>query len=170
MDWPSFIFLFASYLIMSEHEERHIIHIFEEMLHELRLIEHHLRSHPHQSKSIEIKFGGTMPAIPISEAIGQSTTATAVPMEADGTTPTPGATLSGVTWTVDNPAIVTQTINADNTASYKAVAVGTATVTVSATVKDSDGTTASFTATNTITVTQPTGRTAGLQINFSTPV
>jgi len=110
-----------------------------------------------------------MAATPVTETVGQSVTATAVPLEADGITVTPGAVVSGQVWTIDNAAVATQTANADGTASYLALAAGTATVTVVATVKDADGTTASFTATNTITVTVPTGRTASLQINFGTP-
>lgn len=110
-----------------------------------------------------------MAATPVTEAIGQSTIATTVPLEADGLTVTPGAVVSAQVYTISDPTIASQTANADGTATYKALAAGTAIVTVAATVTDPDGAVSSFTATNTITVTAATGRSTGLQINFSTP-
>lgn len=143
------------------------IELLEQILHTLRRIEHDLnRSH---TQFIAIKFGDNMAATPVTEAIGQSTIATTVPLEADGLTVTPGAVVSAQVYTISDPTIASQTANADGTATYKALAAGTAIVTVAATVTDPDGAVSSFTATNTITVTAATGRSTGLQINFSTP-
>jgi len=145
------------------------IELLEKILHTLRKIEHDLsHSHSH-TQFIAIKFGDNMASTPVTEAIGQSTIATTVPLEADGVTVTPGAAVSAQVYTISDPTIASQTANADGTATYKALAAGTATVTVAATVTDSDGTVSSFTAANTLTVTPATNRSAGLQISFSTP-
>jgi hypothetical protein len=149
-------------------------HLLEEILRMLREIKYRLDHpfHPFRTSRIAINFGGSMSEIPVTEAVGQSVIATAVPLEADGLTVTPGAVVSAQAWSISDPTIASQTTNADGTATYAALAAGTATVTVSATVTDADGTVGSFTATNTITVTAvtpPTGRTVSLQINFGTP-
>lgn len=107
---------------------------------------------------------------PGTEAVAQTVILTIVPIEADGVTVTPGAVVSAQTYTVSDPTIATQVLNADGTASYTGVAAGTATISVTATVTDSDGTVGNFTGTTTLTVTgAATGRTAGLQLNFGTP-
>jgi hypothetical protein len=121
-----------------------------------------------RTTSIKIQFGDTM-ANTVTELVGQSVTATVVPLEADGSTTTPGAVVSAQTWTLAATGVVTLTSNADGSASFVAVAAGTATVDVSATVTDSDGTVGNFTTTGTITVTAPTGRTASIAISFGTP-
>jgi hypothetical protein len=110
-----------------------------------------------------------MPSTSITETVNQSVIATAIPLEADGVTATPGAVLSSVVWTLSNPGVVEQTVNPDNTASFKALTPGTVTVNVTALVTDADGTATTLSATNTITVTAPTERTASLQINFGVP-
>jgi hypothetical protein len=125
---------------------------------------------PHTA-SIVVVFSGDnhMAAITGSVAVGATLTGTIVPLEADGVTVTPGAVVSGQSWSVDSNQFVSFVQNPDGTATFTGVAAGTATVTASATVVDQDGTTSNFSATNTITVTggTATGRTAGIQINFS---
>jgi hypothetical protein len=147
---------------MHEENERRIL---KEILHVLQKLYRHL-TQP-RTTHIGIRFGGFMATA--TELVGQSVIATAVPLEADGTTVTPGAVVSGQTWTISDATIATQTINADGTATYTALAAGTATVTVVGSVKDLDGTTSSFTGTGTLTVTAPTGRTASLSVSFGTP-
>jgi hypothetical protein len=102
--------------------------------------------------------------------VGQSSIATVSPVEADGTTITPGASLSNVVWTISDPSITTA-VNPDNSLSIAAVSPTATDVTgtVAATATDSDGTTGAFTATFTVSVSAPTGRTAGLKVSFSPP-
>lgn len=105
--------------------------------------------------------------------VGQSSTGTVNPVEADGITVTPGATLSNISWSISDPGI-TLTPSTDNTAllSGAAATAGDITGQVLATVTDGDGTVNSFSKTFTVNVggvTPPTGRTAGLGVTFSTP-
>jgi len=105
--------------------------------------------------------------------VGQSLAATAVPLEADGVTPTPGAVVSSPTWSVSDPTVATFTQNADGTATLTAIASGTVSVGVAATVTDSDGTAGTFSGSNTLVVSAPppppTGRTASIGVSFGTP-
>lgn len=151
--------------------DRLILEELKNILHIVRRIDREL--HPHHSRTTELKivFGdNTMAAtLPGSENVGQSVIATAVAYEADGITPTPGAVVSAQVWTVDNAAIASVTTNSDGTATFVGVAAGTATATCVATVTDTSGASTSFTATNTLVVSAPTGVSAGLQISFGTP-
>lgn len=125
---------------------------------------------PHHTTQAGIAFGANMAAVPGTQAVGSTLTATFVPIEADGLTQTPGATLTTApVYTIDNPAIATIVDNGNGTATITGVSAGTATVTATGGVfTDSDGTaTAPLSATNTDAVTQPTGRTVSAQINFS---
>jgi cytoskeletal protein RodZ len=105
----------------------------------------------------------------ISETAGQSVVASVIPLEADGTTQTPSATITSQTFSVSDLSIATLTDSADGSATIAAVAAGTATVSVSAVVTDADGTVQTFSATGTVTVAKPTGRTASIAISFGTP-
>lgn len=105
-----------------------------------------------------------------TQAIGSTLTATFIPIEADGVTQTPGATLTTPpTFTVDNPAIATLVDHGNGTATITGVSAGTVTITATGGVfTDSDSLpTAPLTATNTDTITLPTGRTVSAQITFS---
>jgi hypothetical protein len=117
-----------------------------------------------------IIFGANMAATPGTQAVGTKLTATFVPIEADGLTVTPGAVLSTQpTWSSSDTSIATVTANADGSAVVVGVAAGTATITGTGGVfTDLDGVaTAPLTASNTDTVTQPTGRTVSAQVNFA---
>lgn len=119
---------------------------------------------------IQIVFGGIMPATPGTVAVGSTVVASIVPLEADGVTVTPGATLSAQGYTVDDPTIASFVVNADGTATFTGVTAGIANVAATATVTDADGAVATFTTTNVLTVTAvvpPTGLTTSIQLNFA---
>lgn len=101
---------------------------------------------------------------------GQSSVATIIPLEADGTTITPGAVVSAQTFSITDPGISLVT-NADGTATITGVGPTTGAVsgTASATVTDVDGTTAPFSQTFTVTVNAPTQHTASIGLTFSAP-
>lgn len=127
-------------------------------------------TNPNRTTQAHISFGGNMAATPGTQAIGSTLTATFVPIEADGITQTPGATLTTPpTFTIDNTAVATLVDNGNGTATITGVSAGTVNVTATGGVfTDQDGTaTAPLSATNTDTVTQPTGRTVSAQINFA---
>lgn len=108
-------------------------------------------------------------ANPGNQTIGSTLLATFTPIEADGVTPTPGTTLTTPpTWTISDSLIATLTDNGNGTATITGVAAGTVTVTATAgTFTDSDGTVVGpLDASNTDTVTAPTGRTVSAQIVF----
>jgi hypothetical protein len=129
------------------------------------------RLKPQRTKTLKIRIGESM--APVTLLVGQSVPATAVPLEADGVTPTPGAIVSNPSWSVTDPTIASLTANADGTATLKAIAPGTVRVDVVAAVTDSDGTVSTFSGSNTLTVSAPspppTGRTASLGVSFGTP-
>jgi len=128
------------------------------------------RPQPQRTTNLKVVIGGTMDSATM--LVVQSLAAKAVPLEADGVTPTPGALVSNESWSVSDLTVVTSTLNADGTVTLTAIAPGSVTVGVSATVTDSDGVVGTFSGTNTVTVTAPpppTGRTASLGISFGTP-
>lgn len=137
-------------------------------------IEHALEriEHPHRTSSIAIQFGdSTMSLNTVTLNVGQSTIATIVPLEADGTTQTPGAVVSSPIISATDPA-VTVTDNADGTVTIAGVAASTVSGTASATVTDADGTVNTFSANFTVivnAVAPPTERTAAIAVSFSTP-
>lgn len=136
----------------------------------LWLIDHLFRWSPERTATVAITFGGSMSLGSGSVVAGKTTTASLVPLEADGTTPTPGATVSSATFEVDNTAIATVKVNADGTATVTGVAAGSAVLSVTCTVIDADGTSQNFTATGTVTVTAappPPARTASVAIAFA---
>jgi len=150
------------------HELREILEIEIQNRKLLRRILKHLGIH--HTASAAIQFGENMAATAGTQAVGTKLTATFVPLEADGTTVTPGAKLTTPpVYTIDNPAIATLADNKDGTATIVGVSAGTATVSASGGVfTDLDGTaTAPLSASNTDVVTQPTGRTVSAQINFA---
>ena len=102
--------------------------------------------------------------------VGQSTTATIVPLEADGTTVTPGAVVSAQTFTLTDAGI-SLVQNADGTATITGVGPTTGAVTgsASATVTDTDGTVTSFTQAFDVTVNAAAVHTASIGITFTTP-
>jgi hypothetical protein len=107
----------------------------------------------------------------VSMLVGQSVVATAVPLEADGLTQTPSASVSGATWSAPSDLLASKD-NGDGTVTLTAVKAGTASVIVSATVTDADGTTSSFSGTGVVTISEPPAppaRTASLGVSFSTP-
>jgi len=151
-------------------ELEEILRVEGRILHEERRIEHEL--HPHRTTNIQIRFTGenTMPNT-VTLQVGQTTTASIKPLEADDLTVTPGAVVSNQKISISDPA-VTVVENPDGTATITAVAAGTVTGTASATVTDQDGTVGQFTQGVTITVqaaVQPTGRTTQIAVDFSTP-
>lgn len=154
-----------------EHE-RYLLKILEahlEILRQLREIERLLKPQ-HRTTQAGIAFGANMAAVAGTQAVGSVLTASVVPLEADGITVTPGANLTTPpAFTISDPTIATIVDNGNGTASITGVAAGTVTVTATGGVfTDADGTaTAPLTATNTDVVTQPTGRTASMQINFA---
>ena len=140
----------------------HTAHLLREILHRL--------PRTHRTHLAGIRFGGNMAAIPGTQTVGSTLTASVVPLEADGSTVTPGASLTTApTFTVDNPSVATLVDNGNGTATITGVSAGTVTVTAAGAVfTDADGqATSPLSATNTDTVTQPTGRTVSMQINFS---
>lgn len=107
-----------------------------------------------------------MAATPGTQAVGSTLQATFQPIEADGTTVTPGAVLSiPPVWSSDNTAVAT----VDATGVVTGVSSGTANITGTGGVfTDSDGTaTGPLTASNSDSITQPTGRTVSAQVSFS---
>lgn len=109
-------------------------------------------------------------ANPGSQAVGSKLLATFTPIEADGVTVTPGTTITTQpTWSIDNTAIATLVDNGNGTATITGVSAGTVTITASnGTFTDSDGTVVGpLSATNSDTVTAPTGRTVSAAITFS---
>jgi hypothetical protein len=101
--------------------------------------------------------------------VGQSTIAKVIPLEADGITENTNAVVTSASWSVSDSAVLEQTVNSDLTATYKAVAPGTATVVASTVVTDADGTVSTLSASATVTVSAPPARTASIGIDFSTP-
>lgn len=97
--------------------------------------------------------------------VGQSLVATAVPQEADGTTTTPGAVVSGQSWSVSDATVASVTTNTDGTATLKALSAGTVSVGVTAWVTDPGGTATTFTGGGTLIVSAAPV-TASLGVSF----
>jgi hypothetical protein len=124
---------------------------------------------PQRTIQLAIVFEAAMNSV--SMTVGQSVVATAVPLEADGITQTPGAVVSNVTLSAD-PAFLSTFEHDDGTVTLTAMlGPGTATVTASATVTDADGTVTTLSATGTVVISAPAppARTVSLGISFSEP-
>jgi len=139
----------------------------------LHLLEQRL-PHP-RTRSIQIQFQGDFMSLnAITLNVGQSTIASIIPLEADGTTQTPGASLHDQSYSISDPGI-TVTPNGDGTATIAGTAAtsGAITGTATATVIDSDGTSNAFSAQFTVqvngTTPPPTDRTAGIAVSFTDP-
>lgn len=94
-----------------------------------------------------------------------------MPLEADGVTPTPGATVSHAAFTLSDPSVEVVD-NGDGTVKITGVAASTGAVTgtVQANVTDQDGAVGTFTQSFTVTVNPaPTGLTSSIGVDFSTP-
>lgn len=130
------------------------------------------RSAQHLTKKIAIKFyPGETDMNDVTLLVGQSTTGTIVPLEADGVTVTPGATVSHASFSLSDPS-VSVVDNGDGTVTITGVAPSTGPVsgTAQANVADQDGATGTFTQAFTVTVNPaPTGLTASIGVDFSTP-
>lgn len=108
-------------------------------------------------------------AFEVTLKVGQSTTVTIVPLEADGVTITPGAVVSAQTFT-GGDANISLVTNADGTATVTALGATTGiTVTGSCTVTQSTGASAPFTNTFTVIVTAPPPGTTSIGFQFSAP-
>lgn len=106
-----------------------------------------------RTTAIVLIFGdNNMPAQVSSIQVndGNALLGTVQPLQANNTDSS--GVVSNVTWTTDSTSFVTLVQNADGTATFTAIKVGVTNVTVNATVTDSDGTAATFTATGIITV------------------
>lgn len=109
-------------------------------------------------------------AFAVTLKVGQSTTAKMVPLEADGVTVVPGATLSAEVWTITDPGISLFT-NADGTATITGVGATTGAVTgeASCTGTAADGTSGPFKEPFTVTVEAPVPQIASIGITFTAP-
>jgi len=151
------------------------LHLLRESLHLENEILHRLRKDIQRTTQLVTVFGDNIMAATLagSEIVGQSVIATIVAYEADGITATPGAVVSAQAWSaVSDATIATLTANADGTATFLALAAGTLTGSVSATVTDPDGTVLSLTGSYTLVVSAAspsTGRSVNLQVSFGTP-
>lgn len=139
----------------------------QEILHILRRIaRRETPPNTHRTTQARIAFGDNMAAVPGTQAVGTTLQAVFQPIEADGVTITPGAVLTTPpTWSSDNAAVATVDANGVVTG----VSAGTANITgTDGVFTDADGVaTAPLTASNSDSVTQPTGRTVSAQISFS---
>lgn len=135
---------------------------------------HRKRRHHHRHTTrISIQFGeNAMNAVKLT--VGQKTTGTIVPLEADGVTPTPGAVVSAQSYTISDPSLEAVT-NADGTLTITGIAASTGAVsgTADAIVTDADGAVKQFSQTFTVTVdavvVPPVGLTTSIGVEFSTP-
>lgn len=165
---------------------RALLVIQAESLKVLREINHKLRFGP-QTKSIAARFSSPSDSgnpndlnIPGESTmndlvliVGQSSTGTAVPLQADGVTPTPGAVVSAQVWTLSDPSL-TATTNPDGSVTVAGVAESAAPVsgTLAATVTDPDGTVSELTTSFTVTVgavPPPPVRTVSLGVSWTPP-
>lgn len=118
--------------------------------------------------SIAIILGG-ISNMPATLIVGQSIPATVSPLEADGSTITPGAVVSAESWSVSDSTLATVAPQADGSVIIVAIAAGSVTVSVTCTVTDADGTAGSFSASNSLTINPvppPPARTASVEIVF----
>ncbi len=149
-------------IVIPESDEE-VVKLLKQAIRELQKIRRELE-HP-RTKTAAIAFGGLMAAVPGTQAVGSTLQAVFEPLEADGVTITPGATLTTQpVWSSDNEAVATVDANGLVTG----VSAGSANITGTGGVfTDNDGTaTAPLTASNSTTVTQPTFRTVGAQVSF----
>jgi hypothetical protein len=149
-----------------------LVELAKEQVRLLRKIERDIHfSHPvHRTKGIVFITSEGVIMADIVLSVGQSTTVTIAPVEADGTTITPGAVVSAQTYSLSDPAVTTVQ-NPDGTLTITAVSATTTDLTnnSTATVTDQDGTVGNFSKSFTMQVTAPTGRTAGIIFQFSKP-
>jgi len=152
-------------IIIIEEGDIHEVRILKHILREVVAIRHLLSLFIPRTTQAQVSFGGLMAAAPGTQAVGTTLQAVFQPLEADGVTITPGAVLSTPpTWSSSDPSIAT----VDSNGIVTGVAAGTATITGSQGVfTDADSVaTAPLDASNTTTVTQPTGRTVSAQVVF----
>lgn len=109
--------------------------------------------------SIRIAFEGVV--MPVSLLVGQSVIATATEADTTGAN-VPIANPGSLSWTTSDPTIATSTTNTDGTATFAAVAAGSASVTVT---DASNG----LTTSDTITVTAVAPVATSIAITFGTP-
>ena len=144
-------------------DDREEVKLLKHVIRELREIRRRLEPH-NRTTTAQVSLGGLMSA-PGTQAVGSTLQAVFQPLEADGVTITPGATLSTPpVWSSDNEAVATVDANGLVTG----VSAGSANITGTGGVfTDSDGTaTAPLTASNSTSVTQPTFRTVSAQVSF----
>jgi hypothetical protein len=152
---------------------REILILLEKILRRLERIERELFQN-HHTQHIGVLFYGKDPTQmnALVMTVGQKSVASIVPLEADGVTVTPGAVVSAQALNITDPSF-SVTPNGDGTFTIAALApnAGTAPVsgTATATVVDAGGTTGTFSVPITIQVNAPTGVTAGIGVNFTTP-
>ena len=145
-------------------DDREEVKLLKHVIRELREISRKLTPH-NRTTTAQVSLGGLMATAPGTQAVGSTLQAVFQPLEADGVTITPGATLSTPpVWSSDNEAVATVDANGLVTG----VSAGSANITGTGGVfTDSDGTaTAPLTASNSTSVTQPTFRTVSAQVSF----
>lgn len=116
-----------------------------------------------QSKTpvkLELQFEGEQLGMPGTETDTQTIPCSAMETDAAGNPVTLNP--ANVTWAIDNPAIASLTQNADGSATFKALTLGTANVTCT-----DNSVTPPLVGTDTLTVTAGPG--AKLVLNFGTP-
>jgi hypothetical protein len=123
--------------------------------------------HEHRTTNLVIHFGGIMEFVDsITLSVDGTNDAVGLPVESDGVTVTPNAVVSDQVWDSQANNIITLVTNPDGSCTVTAVGEGNAQLSLTATVTDKDGTVQTFTTVGVVKVTVPTGRTAGLVINF----
>lgn len=155
---------------MIGHEQR-TQHLLKEILHELRSVRRMLEARYHTAK-ISIRFSGESMPNALVFNVGQTSTASIVPLQSDGATPS-GGVVSAVSFTFSDPS-ATVVLNSDGvTALCTGVAASTGPISGSAscTVTDTDSAVSTWTQAFTIqtnAVTPPSQLTQSVAINFST--
>ena len=154
------------------HLDHEALKVLEHILHELREIKRELR--PTITKSIAIRFSGEFMANNVLVLnVGQKSTASIVPLLADGVTLS-GGVLSAVSYTFSDPS-ATVVLNPDGlTATVTGVAASTGAVSGSAacTVTDTDGVVSTWTQAFTIqtnAVVPPAQLTQSVAVQFTAP-
>lgn len=118
-----------------------------------------------QTASAAIAFGGNMPAIPGTLAVGSTLQASFVGLLADGTVNTATTVSTPPTWASSDASVATVDANGLVTG----VGAGAATITATGgSFTDADGTVVGpLDASNTVSDTAPVARTVSAQINFA---
>lgn len=141
-----------------------------EVLHDIRYLLYEERGFAQKVVKIQVKFGDGMNPNAGTGNIGDVLVPTVQPIDAAGTV-VAGATLSNVSYTVNDPTVAEVTTAADGVSpAFKLVKTGTTTGNVSATVQDANQATANgFQGSFTLTVAAPVDGdpTAGLQVTFA---